>query len=249
MTTFVLVHGGWHGGWCWRRVTPLLAGHELHIPTLTGLGDRAHLARPDTGLADHVEDVVAVLELDDLRDVVLVGHSSGGAVITGVAQRCPDRLSELVYIDAFPPAPGQSVFDLLPAVRREHFLRLVDASGRIVLDAEPAMDGWGLTDAADREWVRPRLRPSPVGALRDPLPLDPVPELPRRYVHCTVKPGGDSFAGFAAAARTDPTWDFATLATGHDAMITAPEALATLLSARCQQSHVADTHATLPSDP
>ena len=177
MTVFVLVHGGWHGGWCWRRVAPLLSGHDVFCPTLTGLGDRAHLARPDTGLADHVADVVAVLELDDLRDVVLVGHSSGGAVITGVAQRRPDRLRELVYLDAFVPAPGQSVFDLLPAARREHFLGLVDASGRIVLDPDPAMDGWGLTVAADRAWVRPRLRPFPVGALRDPLPADPGLEL------------------------------------------------------------------------
>ncbi len=229
---FVLVHGGWHGSWCWRRVVPLLAsaGHEVLCPTLTGLGDRAHLARPDTGLADHVADVVAVLELDDQRDVVLVGHSSSGAVITGVAQRCPDRLRELVYLDAFVPGPGQSVFDLLPAARREHFQRLVDESGRVVLDPDTAMDGWGITVAADREWVRPRLRPFPVGALRDPLPPDPVPELPRRYVHCTVKPGGDSFAGFAEAARTDPAWRFDALATGHDAMITAPEALARLLA-------------------
>jgi pimeloyl-ACP methyl ester carboxylesterase len=250
MTTFVLVHGGWHGGWCWRRVEPLLesAGHEVYVPTLTGLGDRAHLARPDTGLADHIADVVAVLELDDLRDVVLVGHSSGGAVITGVAQRVPDRLRELVYLDAFVPGPGQSVFDLLPAARREHFLRLVEGS-RIVLDPDTAMDGWGLTHAADREWVRPRLRPFPVGALRDPLPADPVPELPRRYVHCAVKPGGDSFAGFAGAARNDPAWRFDELETGHDAMITAPEALAAVLSGECQQSHFADTPGPLASGP
>jgi pimeloyl-ACP methyl ester carboxylesterase len=247
MTVFVLVHGGWHGAWCWRRLVPLLAGHEVHSPTLTGLGDRAHLARPGTGLADHVADLVAVLELDDLRDVVLVGHSSSGAVITGVAQRCPDRLRELVYVDAFVPAPGQSVFDLLPAARREHFLRSVDGSGRIVLDPDSAMDGWAITAAADREWVRPRLRPFPVGALRDPLPADPVPELPRRYVHCTVKPGGDSFAGFADAARSDPAWRFAELATGHDAMITAPEALAAALSAECKQSHFADIPGPLAS--
>jgi len=232
MTTFVLVHGGWHGAWCWRRVAPLLesAGHEVHCPTLTGLGDRAHLGGPDTGLADHIADVVAVLELDDLRDAVLLGHSSGGAVITGVAQRVPDRLRELVYLDAFLPGPGQSVLDLLPAARRDHFLTLVDGAGRIVLDPDTAMDGWGLTSAADREWVRPRLRPFPVGALRDPLPPGPVPRLPRRYVHCTVKPGGDSFAGFAEATRTDPTWRFETLATGHDAMITAPDAVAALLA-------------------
>jgi pimeloyl-ACP methyl ester carboxylesterase len=230
MTVFVLVHGGWHGSWCWRRVAPLLPGHDVHCPTLTGLGDRAHLARPDTGLADHVTDVVAVLELDDLRDVVLVGHSSGGAVITGVAQRCPERLRELVYLDAFVPAPGQSVFDLLPAARREQFLRLLDGSGRIVLDPETAMDGWGVTAVADREWVRPRLRPFPVGALRDPLPADPVPELPGRYIHCTVKPGGDAFARIADAARTNPAWRFAEIETGHDAMITAPEAVAALLA-------------------
>jgi pimeloyl-ACP methyl ester carboxylesterase len=234
MTTFVLVHGGWHGGWCWRRVAPLLesAGHEVHCPTLTGLGDRAHLATLDTGLADHITDVVAVLELDDLRDVVLVGHSSSGAVITGVAQRCPDRLRELVYLDAFVPEPGQSVFDLLPPARREQFLGLVDRSGRIVLDPDTAMDGWSISRPADREWVRPRLRPFPVGALRDPLPPDPVPGLPRRYVHCTVKPGGDSFARFADAARTDPAWRLDTIPTGHDAMITTPDALATLLTDR-----------------
>jgi pimeloyl-ACP methyl ester carboxylesterase len=251
MTTFVLVHGGWHGGWCWRRLTPLLesAGHDVHSPTLTGLGDRAHLARPDTGLADHVADVLAVLELDDLRDVVLVGHSSGGAVITGVAQLAPERLRELVYLDAFVPAPARSVLDLLPAARREHFLGLVDASGRIVLDPDTAMDGWGLTVAADRAWVRPRLRPFPVGALRDPLPADPLPELPRRYVHCTVKPGGDSFAGFAAAARTDPGWRFDEIETGHDAMITAPGALAALfgISAECQQDRRPDPPSSLPS--
>jgi pimeloyl-ACP methyl ester carboxylesterase len=231
VTAFVLVHGGWHGGWCWRRVAPLLAerGHEVHAPTLTGLGDRAHLARPHTGLAAHVQDVVAVLELDDLHDVVLVGHSSSGAVITGVAQRAAQRLRELVHLDSFVPGPGQSVFDLLRPERRAHFERLVDAAGRIVLDPDVAMDGWAVTEPADRAWVGPRLRPHPVGGLADALPVGPVPDLPRRYVHCTVKPGGDSFAGFAAAAEADPAWRSDTLATGHDAMVTAPRELADLL--------------------
>lgn len=234
MTTFVLVHGGWHGAWCWRRVTPLLqaGGHDVHTPTLTGTGDRAHLAGPGVGLTTHVEDVVAVLELDDLTDVVLVGHSAAGAVITGVAQRGVERLRELVYLDAFVPAPGTSLMDRMPRERREHFERLADATGRVVLDPGPAMDGWAVTDPADRAWVGPRLRPHPLRALTDALPPDPVPDVARTYVHCTVKPGVDSFAGFAAAARDDASWRFETIATGHDAMITAPAAVAALLDRR-----------------
>jgi pimeloyl-ACP methyl ester carboxylesterase len=224
MTVFVLVHGGWHGGWCWRRLLPLLRADdaEVHAPTLTGLGDRAHLAAPGLGLATHIEDVVALLTMEDLSEVVLVGHSAGGAVITGVAQRAPDRIAELVYLDAFVPQPGQSLLDLLPAPRREYFLAQVDA-GRVVLDWETAMDGWAVRDEKDRAWLRERLRPHPVGGLADPLPPDPVPDLPRRFVHCADKPATDSFAGFAAAARADPAWRFDELDAGHDAMITAPD--------------------------
>jgi pimeloyl-ACP methyl ester carboxylesterase len=231
VSTFVLVHGGWHGGWCWRRVAaPLRAsGHEVHTPTLTGVGDRAHLGRPNTGLATHIDDVVATLQMENLRDVVLVGHSAAGAVITGVAQRAGARLHELVYLDAFVPAPGESVLDLLPPPRREHFTSSVDGAGQIVLDPDVAMDGWAVTDAADRAWLRPRLHPHPLGALADPLPHDPVPDLPRRFVHCTVKPSGDSFAGFAATARESASWRLDVLDTGHDAMVTAPAELVGLL--------------------
>jgi pimeloyl-ACP methyl ester carboxylesterase len=232
VSTFVLVHGGWHGGWCWRRVEPLLRGrgHEVFAPTLTGLGDRAHLGRPHTGLAAHVQDVLAVLELDDLREVVLVGHSSAGAVIAGVAQRAGHRIAELVHLDSFVPAPGDSVFSLLAPERRAHFESMVDAAGRIVVEPGPAMDGWAVTDPADRAWVGPRLRPHPVGGLADPLPRTPLPELPRRYVHCTVKPGVDSFAGFAAAAGADRSWRLDTVEAGHDVMVTAPDELAELLT-------------------
>jgi pimeloyl-ACP methyl ester carboxylesterase len=230
VTVFVLVHGGWHGGWCWRRLLPLLraGGREAHAPTLTGLGDRAHLAAPGVGLATHIEDVVALLAMEDLSEVVLVGHSSGGVVITGVAQRVPDRIAELVYLDAFVAQPGQSLLDLLPAPRREFFLSQV-VDDRIVLDWDAAMDGWAVRDEVDRAWLRERLQPHPVGGLADPLPPDPVPDLPRRFVHCTDKPGPDSFAGFAAEARADPAWRFAELDAGHDAMITAPDRVAGVL--------------------
>ena len=115
MAMFLLIHGAWHGGWCWKKVTPLLraAGHEVCTPTLTGLGERAHLLSAEVTLDTHVQDVVGVLEYEDLRDVVLVGHSYGGMVITGVVDRAADRLAHLVYLDAFVPQDGQALADLV----------------------------------------------------------------------------------------------------------------------------------------
>jgi pimeloyl-ACP methyl ester carboxylesterase len=230
----VLVHGGWHGGWVWRPVAALLraAGHEVHAPTLTGTGERAHLHGPHVGLATHVEDVVAVLVMEDLHDVLLVGHSSSGAVITGVAGRAADRLAGLIYLDAFVPSPGESVLDLLPAARRAFFLDQLDGDDRIVLDPDAAMDGWAVRDEAARRWIGPRLRPHPRCGLADPLPEGPVPTLARWYVHCTDKPTGDAFAGFADAAREDASWRAVeVLASGHDAMVTDPEGTARVLLA------------------
>jgi pimeloyl-ACP methyl ester carboxylesterase len=115
MTTFVLLHGGWHGGWCWRFVAPALrhAGHNVYTPTLTGLGEREHLARPEIDLKLHVQDVVALLEMEDLQDIVLLGHSYGGMVVTGVADRCAARISRLVYLDAFVPENGKCALDYI----------------------------------------------------------------------------------------------------------------------------------------
>ena len=118
MATYVLVHGGGHGGWCWQRLAPLLRaeGHDVHTPTLTGLGERSHLVRPETDLDTHVTDVAAVLEYEDLTDVILVGHSYGGMVITGTADRVPDRIAQIVYLDAASPRDGQSLVDVAPAL-------------------------------------------------------------------------------------------------------------------------------------
>ena len=115
--TFVLVHGAWLGGWCWKKVTPLLraAGQEVFAPTLTGLGERSHLFSPEVGLDTHIEDIIAVLEYEDLTDVILVGHSYAGMVIAGVAQKAAHRLAELVYLDSFLPESGKSLDDYLPA--------------------------------------------------------------------------------------------------------------------------------------
>jgi len=149
-----------------------------------------------------------------------VGHSSSGAVITGVAQKAPERIGALWYLDAFVPGPGSSVLDLLSPPRRAHFESLV-RNGAIVLEPESAMDGWAVRDPADRRWLGPLLCPHPFGGLADPLPDRPVPPLPLTYVHCTDKPGGDSFAATAEAMRADPAARVHVLDTGHDAMVTA----------------------------
>src|SRR5262245_38762532 len=120
MVAFVLVHGAWHGGWCWKKVAPLLrqAGHEVYTPTLTGLGERSHLVHPEVRLETHIRDVLQVLEFEDLRDVVLVGWSYGGMMVPGVADRAAERLRHLVYLDADVPGDGQCSLDLEPPETR-----------------------------------------------------------------------------------------------------------------------------------
>jgi pimeloyl-ACP methyl ester carboxylesterase len=116
MVTFVLVHGSWHGGWCWRKVIPLFraAGHAVYTPTLTGLGARAHLLTGGVDLTTHIQDIVSLLFYEDLAEVVLVGHSYAGVVISGVAARTPERLASLIYLDAYLPMEGRSLFDACP---------------------------------------------------------------------------------------------------------------------------------------
>jgi pimeloyl-ACP methyl ester carboxylesterase len=229
MAVFVLVHGAWHGGWCWSRVAPLLreAGHQIHTPTLTGLGEGAAPPMPSVDLDTHVRDVVDLLASGDLREVVLVGHSYGGMVITAVACRVPERLAHLVYVDAFVPEDGQSALDLVAPERAAWFReRARTVGGGWLVPALP-LELWGLIDAADVEWAAPRIRPQPLGTLAQPLRLgggDPA-SFPRTYI------GTDhvSFRRFAERARQEPGWRSRHLATGHDAMITRPRELAVLL--------------------
>lgn len=239
-TPIVLVHGGWHGGWCWRKVVPLLraAGHEVWTPTLTGLGDRGHLLTPAVDLSTHVQDVVNLLEYEDLRGVLLVGHSSGGTVVAGVAQRVPERLAHLAYLDAFVPEAGQSLVDLLSPERRHDFERRVRAEGEDWKLPSPApgpwevsvRQVWGVADEADLRWMVPRLGPHPFKTMTEPLPAgNPAATPPRTYIRCTSFPN-PTFDRFAeAAGRPGSGWRSRELATGHDAMVTMPRALAALL--------------------
>jgi pimeloyl-ACP methyl ester carboxylesterase len=238
--TFVLVHPAWHGAWCWKKVAPLLrkGGHDVVTPTLTGLGERSHLARAEIGLETHVTDIVNVLEYEDLGEVVLVGHSSGGAVITGAADRAPERFAHVVYLDAFVPEHDQSVLDLVAPERRRALEDLVETEGHgwlVPRFAPPpwetiVRDMWGVSDAADLAWVVERLRPTPVGHFRDPVQRrNPAAEaLPRTYVRCRQFPSA-RFDEHAEMARRTEHWRYRELVASHHPAITIPGTLADLL--------------------
>ena len=222
MATFLICHGAWGGGRAWRKVRPLLAqaGHNIFTPTYTGLGERAHLAHPLVDLETHIQDVLGVIECEDLRDIVLVGHSYGGMVATGVADRVPERLAQLVYLDAFVPQNGQSLSDLTGGGGPE----LV--AGWLLAPMDAAPD----TALADLEFGRTRRHHQPVRCFIQKLHLiHAAPSCPRTYIHCTKKGEHDSFRQFADRFATDPAWRFLRMDASHSPNTTAPDALAALL--------------------
>ncbi len=231
MATFVLIHGGGHGGWCWRSVARLLrgAGHEVHAPTLTGLGERRHLIGPEVTLDTHVEDVAALLFHEDLREVILVGHSYGGMVVTGAADRAADRVGRLVYLDAAIPVDGEALIDSSPGLRAFADVELVDGVRLGLWPRNVAGPLYGLHDPALAEWAMPRLSPHPWRTFESKLRLDDPDRLrriPRAIVNCA-----------ASLARrppeTLPRWsdgDFVReVEAGHDLMLTEPELVSRLL--------------------
>ena len=233
MSTFVLIHGAWHGGWAWRRVAPLLrsAGHEVFAPSLTGLGDRAHLARPGIDLELHIQDVVSLLEMEDLKDVILLGHSYGGMVVTGAADRAPGRIRRLIYFDAFVPENGKPQMDYVAAAvpeRAAGFRAQGEAKGFI--DPPPA-SLWGHTDPETIAWLKPREAKHPYATMVQPIRLaneGALRRIPKTFVHCT-SPATGAFDQFAARYRADPAWRFFELKSGHDAMLLQPRAVADIL--------------------
>jgi pimeloyl-ACP methyl ester carboxylesterase len=191
MAIYVTVHGAWDGAWFWRPAARLLqaAGHEVFTTTLTGSGERAHLANPGVGLLTHVEDVINVLRYEDLHEVVLVGHSYGGMVITGVAERVPERIARLVYLDAFVPQDGQRLGDLFPP---EVVMWLEER-------ARTTGDGWRIShDPPDAD----RRTDFPLAALHQPLEVrnPTAARLPRAYIACLESRGVPLFAHFEQAA-------------------------------------------------
>jgi pimeloyl-ACP methyl ester carboxylesterase len=201
MATYVLLHGGWDGGWAWTPVARRLraAGHEAFTPTLTGSGERVHLANPERDLTTQVQDVVNVLLYEDLHEVVLVGSSSGGMVITGVAEQVPERLSQLIYLDAFVPQDGESIFDMIGP----------EGGAALAQVAEQNGDGWRIPyhDPTDAQKTDVMLK---VGLQPLALGNPDAARLPRTYVLFTNKPDDDwlapVFAGIAARLREDEAW-------------------------------------------
>lgn len=223
MATYLICHGAWSAGWAWRKVRPRLqaAGHEVFTPTYTGLGERAHLAHPLVDLETHVQDILAVIEAEGLRDILLVGHSYGGMVATGVADRVPGRIRHLCYLDAFVPQDGQSLNDLVGGAPPA-----APIAGWLIPPNTPAPD----TEEADLAWTLPRRVHQPARCFSQKLRVrHATPAVPRSYIHCTRKAGPDVFAQFAERFRADPAWRFNAMDASHSPNVTAPGALAALL--------------------
>jgi pimeloyl-ACP methyl ester carboxylesterase len=220
-TTFILVHGAWHGGWCWRRVSDRLIakGHRVYTPTLTGLADRSHLLSNSVNLSTHVADVVNLIRWEELKDVVLCGHSYGGMVVTGVADKLSERIASLVYLDAFVPESGQSMQDLRPRVLPEGTIPPIPAETFRV-------------NERDRAWVDRQCTPHPVASMTERLSLTGAYRAVRRkvYIRAASYPS-PAFEPTYERLKDDAGWVVHRLNCGHDVMIDMPDALTELLEA------------------
>ena len=231
MASIVLAHGAWSAAWAWKKMRPLFraAGHDFFSPTYTGLGERAHLARPEVDLSTHIEDVLAVLEFENLTDVTLLGHSYGGMVATGVADKARERIARIVYIDAFAPNDGQSLFDLVGP----------KTEGNMRAGATMEGDGWRLpinpmppdTAPEDVAWASPRRRSQPIRTFEQKLKLESKePPPPRHYIYATRNGPGDVFRQFSTRAKSEAGWKSYELDCSHNPHITCPDALMALLT-------------------
>lgn len=230
METFVLIHGAWHGGWCWKKVVPLLraAGHDVYTPTLTGLGERVHLLAEEIDLSTHVADVLGVLEYEDLSNVVLVGHSYGGMVISGVAEQMGSRLAALVYLDAFVPEDGEAVRDFAPGDALDEMVKNQGDGWRLPSFMSAA--DFGVTDARDAAWVNARLGDQPYRTFTQPLQIATNSDdyVQRVYILTTQ----DTFVAHAERAKGQGFAYDELFSAGHDAMVTQPEALVEIILRR-----------------
>lgn len=232
MATFVLIHGAMHGGWCWRPVEALLreAGHVAHAPSLTGMGDRAHLLSPQVGVDTHVRDVLATLRMEDAQDAVLVLHSYAGVLAGPVVEQAQGRVGRVVAMGAFLVHPGESLADAEPPEVMDRYRRIVAEQGQgWRVPASPAfMDQWSVP-AHLRATVAPRLTDFPARCMDDTVAYDRavLGALPRDYVE-HIAPPLASLGRTVDRARGDG-WRMHQIATGHDLMLEDPPQTARLL--------------------
>jgi pimeloyl-ACP methyl ester carboxylesterase len=227
--TFVLVHGAWHGGWCWRRVADRLRrdGHAVFTPTLTGLGERAHLLAPGIDLATHAADVVNLLKWERLNEVVLCGHSYGGFVISGVAEVMPAQIRSVVFLDAFLPENGDTIQKLTGSAVQDA-IRAAMQRGELGVRPRPA-EALGVNEA-DRQWVDDLCVPQPIGTFTSPIALSGARERIARKTYIRAKGyHNPSFDRAFATVQSDSSWHCHQLPCGHDVMIDMPDRLTQLL--------------------
>ncbi len=229
--SFVLVHGAWHGGWCWRRVSDRLErkGHKAYAPSLTGLGDRAHLIGTRPTVTTHIEDIANIIRFEDLQRVVLVGHSYGGIVISGVAEKAQKQIASIVFLDAFVPDNGATIMSM----SRQGLRDTVNAAiRRGDLGYPPASAAYFNVNEKDRAFVDRKCTPQPIGTYGDPVKLTGARERIAKKTYIRAK--GFNSGGFDAIAsrlRSDPAWNVHDMPCGHDAMIDMPDRLTELLIA------------------
>jgi pimeloyl-ACP methyl ester carboxylesterase len=230
VATFLLVHGAWHGGWCYRRVENRLRakGHTAFAPTLTGVGERSHLYRSDIDLDDHVADVLAVIRAERMDDIVLVGHSYGGFVVSMVADRVPDKIRTIVYLDAFVPEEGKCLLDYLPAEMSDALrAQAKDQDGGVTpIPAEV----FAVNDA-DVAWVNSQCVNQPIGTFEQPAKYGGgLDELAGHKVYIWASKFENSpFGQFYSQLRDDPSWKTYAVECGHDIMVDEPDRLAQIL--------------------
>jgi len=227
--TFVLVHGAWHGGWCWRRVSDLLEkqGHKVFTPTLTGLGERSHLLRAGVNVSTHVTDVVNALKWERLSDVVLCGHSYGGLVVSGVAEQMSDKIGSIVFLDAFVPENGDSMAELTSQAVRDN-LKAATERGDISVPARPAAAF--LVNEKDQAWVDSLCGPQPIGTRTEKMTLTGARERigKKAYIRAAAYPN-PGFDKAYARVKADRSWRTYEVPCGHDVMVDMPERLTEIL--------------------
>lgn len=227
--TFLVAHGAWSAGWSWKKMHSLLsaAGHRLLVPTYTGLGERAHLATPEVSLDTHIQDLQGVIRYEELSDFVLVAHSYGGMVATGLADRVPERIRQIIYLDAFVPRDGQALVDIVPAETRARILATGDDGGWLV-QPQPIPDD---TSPEDVQWIEQYRIPQPLRCFDTPVRLaHGDTKVPRAYIYALRHPPADTFGPFAARAKSEG-WAYHEIDASHSPHVTAPAKLAELLAA------------------